>query len=145
MGIRAYLNEGSRYFPRGDNNHIAQRKNILQNHWTNFNQIWHIVFLGEGNFSNEGPCPFRRKDNDKIAKNTKKIKRTWHAYNTLQCRDIIGNPRGILIDSLFHRPWVHLVTFACFQSNMHDHCDPFLLNETTCYVCVLLFSFGFSE
>ena len=45
----------------------------------------------------------------------------------------------------FHHLWVHLVTFACFHSNMHNLCDLFLPNEITCYVCVLLFSFGFSE
>ena len=60
-------------------------------------------------------------------------------------RIIVGNPRVILIDSLFHHLWVHLVTFACLQSNMLDLCDLFLPNETACYVCVLLFSFGFSE
>ena len=57
---------------------------------------------------------------------------------------IVGNPRAILIDSLVHHPWpwVHLVTFACFQSNRHDLCYLFLPNEITWYVCVLLFYFG---
>ena len=65
-------------------------------------------------------------------------------HNKLLCYHtaIVGNPRVILIVSLFHQPWVHLVTFACFQSNMHNLCDLFLPNEITCYVCVLLFSFG---
>ena len=59
-----------------------------------------------------------------------------------KCLTIVGNPRVNLIYSLFHHPCIHLVTFACFQSNMHDLCDLFLPNEITCYVCVLLFSFG---
>ena len=52
---------------------------------------------------------------------------------------IVGYPWVILIDSLFHHPWVHLVKFACFPSNIHDL---FLPNEITCYICMSLFSFG---
>ena len=70
-------------------------------------------------------------------------------YETIACVSsstleppIVGNPRVILIDSLFHHPWIHLVTFDCLQSNMHDLCDLFLPNEIMCYVCVLLFCFG---
>ena len=33
---------------------------------------------------------------------------------------IVGNP-----NYLFHHLWVHLVTFTCFQSNMHDLYDLF--------------------
>ena len=67
--------------------------------------------------------------------------RKYHFFEKLLLF-IVGNPQVILIDSLFHHPWVHLVTFACFQSNMHDLCDLFLPNEIKCYVCVLLFCFG---
>ena len=68
----------------------------------------------------------------------------WNALyiNNFSLYHIVGNQRVILIDSLFHHSWVHHVTFACFQSNMHDLCDLFLPNEITCYVCVLLFCFG---
>ena len=66
-------------------------------------------------------------------------------YNKFHVFSIVGNPLVILINSLFHHLWVHLVTFACFQSNMHNLCDLFLPNEIKCYVCMLLFSFGFSE
>ena len=58
---------------------------------------------------------------------------------------IVSNPRVILIESLFHHPWVNLVTFVCFRSNINNLCDLFLPNEITCYVCLLLFSFGFSK
>ena len=45
----------------------------------------------------------------------------------------------VLIDYFFHHPCFHLVTFAWFQSNMHNLRDLFLPNKITCYVCVLLF------
>ena len=68
----------------------------------------------------------------------------WRVKQFMCCRSdpIVGNPWVILIDSLFHHPWVHLMTFTCFPSNVHNLCDLFLPNEITCYVCMLLFYFG---
>ena len=57
-------------------------------------------------------------------------------------KPIVGNPRVISSIPSFITPLVHLVKFACFPSNMYVLCDLFLPNKITCYICVLLFSFG---
>ena len=54
-GIHVCSSEGPCLFPRGDNYEISKihwqtlKTLILQNHWANFNQIWHKASLGEGN------------------------------------------------------------------------------------------------
>ena len=54
MGILVYSNEVPCPFSRGDNDEIAKntlmkfKKNLLQNHWANFNQTWHKASLGDG-------------------------------------------------------------------------------------------------
>ena len=62
-------------FPRGDYYEMAkisltEFKNLLQNHWANFNQTWHNACLGEGNliYSKEGPHSFLKGDIYEIAK-----------------------------------------------------------------------------
>jgi hypothetical protein len=46
-------NKGPGPLQRGDNhkNGVGSFKNLLQNHWANFNQTWHISSLGEGDIS----------------------------------------------------------------------------------------------
>ena len=98
-------------------------------------KLWNLDFLGKYKFTMSMLFPY------KITNGV--IFRCFHINMLLtHCEPIVGNPRVILIDSLFHHPWVHLVTFPCFQSNMHDLSDLFLLNEITCFVCMLLFCFG---
>ena len=45
-------------------------KNLLQNHWTNFNQTWKqsILWMRIQIGSNEGPIPFSKGDDNEIAK-----------------------------------------------------------------------------
>ena len=101
-------------------------------------KLWNLDFLGKYKFTMSMLFPY------KITNGI--IFHCFHINMLLtHCEPIVGNPRVILIDSLFHHPWVHLVTFPCFQSNMHVLCDLFLPNEIACYVIVLLFSLGFSE
>mgnify|MGYP003688899091 CR=1 FL=1 len=53
---------------RNSKNTLLKFKNLLQNHWANFNQTWHNAFLGEGDSSlfssNEGTHIFPRGDNE---------------------------------------------------------------------------------
>ena len=60
--IQVCSNEGPRPFPTGDNNKIAKTLtnflNLLQNHWTNFNQTWHKASLSEEFCLNEEASPF---------------------------------------------------------------------------------------
>ena len=57
-GIQVYSLEELRPFLRGDNleidkNTLTKLKNLLQNHWANFNQTWHNASLVEGDSSLE--------------------------------------------------------------------------------------------
>ena len=76
------------------------------------------------------------KNNDLFYMHVDKLYVLVLLHYNLQCsiQGIVGNPWVIHIDSFFHHPSVHLVTFACFQSNLHDLCDLFLPNTITCYV-----------
>ena len=80
---------------------------------------------------------------DSNAQSILKLHKIMHFHSEMLCvshsKPIVGNQRLILFDPLFHHPWVHLMTFACFQSNMHDLCDLFLPNEIM-YACCSSFS-----
>ena len=70
-------NEGPHLFSRGDNYYTAKihwrnfKKNLLQNHWANFNETWHNASFGDDQDSSlfkwRAP-PFLRVDNNYIAK-----------------------------------------------------------------------------
>jgi hypothetical protein len=49
-GIQNCTNQGAGPFQRGDNheNRVESFKNILHNHWANFNQTWHKASLRDG-------------------------------------------------------------------------------------------------
>ena len=96
IGIQVYSNEGTRLFPREDNNQIAksiaQIKNFLQNLSVSFKQTWHKVSFGKWMFkwratpgsnkigakypwmkgilvfTSKGPRHFLKRDNYEIAK-----------------------------------------------------------------------------
>ena len=48
-GNSSFSNEGPLPFEREDNYETAKCKNLLQNHWANFNKTWHKASLGEQN------------------------------------------------------------------------------------------------
>ena len=59
-GIQVCSNEDARPSPREDNYEIAKIHLLLQNHWANFNQTWHILGCrGFKFFSSEGPALFQ--------------------------------------------------------------------------------------
>jgi hypothetical protein len=52
-GIQVCSIKGTGPIQRGDNpkNGVGSFKNLLQNHWANFNQTWNKSSLGEGDSS----------------------------------------------------------------------------------------------
>jgi hypothetical protein len=63
-GNQVCPNKGPGSLQRGDNHKNVEMgvglfKNLLENHWANFNQTWHKSSLGEGVqvCSNEGDSP----------------------------------------------------------------------------------------
>jgi hypothetical protein len=71
-GIQVSSNKVPGPFQRGDNhkNVVGSFENLLiQNHWANFNQTWHISSLGGvDSILSEGYCRFPRGDNSKRIK-----------------------------------------------------------------------------
>ena len=71
-GIQICSNEGLHHCPRGDNNKRWKiywrnlKENLLQNHWTNFNQNWRNVSLCGGNssFINNQPFSSQKRNTD---------------------------------------------------------------------------------
>ena len=85
IGNQVYSNEGTRLFPREDNNQIAksiaQIKNFLQNLLVSFKQTWHKVSLGKWmqNCSNEEPRQVQTKLEQSILE--------WKEFQFLQVKD----------------------------------------------------------
>jgi hypothetical protein len=71
---------------------------LLQNHWSNFNQIWQKLSLGEGIqvWSNEGYCHSSRGDN------SKRVKIHWKFLKIFFSRT--SRPNSIKLGT--HCPWV---------------------------------------
>jgi hypothetical protein len=68
--IQVCSNKGSGPLLRGDKIGVESFKNLVQNHWANFNQTWHKSSLGEEIqvWTNEGDYPSPRGDNCETVK-----------------------------------------------------------------------------